>query len=654
MKASRAIIHFLTVVAFLFTTIFPMPVATPARASTLDGVAACFKTAAGPQIAAAKLSKQLSDPHYLSCASQMSSGDVVMIGIAGALTALALGGQITSEDDCNQKINVVIGVMLAKILLGSDAVKSVLGASIVDMLESYIKGNGAALLSQIPALSVVFDEMSCGCAVAGTALAVKGIIADAYGDAKECAGLVGEVGEAFVDGLESGIDAAGNILSDATCVLSLGLFLCPDDTAEGQPNQPLPAPPPCMSAMTPKSAYVHGTCTCIAPKAKTYSADKKSVSCALCPAGQGRNDKGECAACPLGMKVADGTYGHCSIPYTCPAGTHYNDTNTGCEKDCPDGAVLQGGSCKTCAANERAEYVNTGTSAGKCVSCGDGYWSYAGDGVCYSKCASWQKWENNSCVNTCPQGTRLNTSEFGLQCEPCEKGKGSNEGATACLTCPSGSTWTALATGGGRCACPKGSKLSNGACAPCAKGATWSSDASGEHCNMPDGFPCGAGQKRDTTGACIADCGINAINDKTNPSKCVACAKGEIAFGNACVNTTISPPSPTNGNLKPNIPATLSCPEGMQVDTTGKACIKRADPAQKCKDMGANYILSDSARDGCRKCPLGKIANPGRTGCIAGVRAMPAPAGNIPPVSPPATRAPMPAPHPNTYGGSTR
>jgi hypothetical protein len=658
MKVSRTIIHFLAVAAFLLTTIFPMPVATPARADALDGIEACMKTLATPQLASAKIAMKLTDAHFLQCTSQISSGDVVMIAISGALTALAVGGQIKSEDDCNAKINAVIGMLLVKVLLSSDAVKSILGNDIVEMLQSYLSGNGASLLSQIPALSTIFNEITCGCAVAGVPVELKQELIEIYGNANECGSFAAEVGEAFLDELESGIDAAGNLLSDATCVLTLGLFLCDEAAPATDETQPLSTPPPCIGAMTPKSAYAHGSCTCPPPKGKTFGADGKSVSCTICPPGQGRDAKGKCAACPPGKKVADGTFGVCSIPYTCPAGTHYNETNTGCAKDCAEGFVLEGGSCKTCPANQRPEYVNTGTSAGKCVACGDGYWSYAGEGICYNKCATWQKWENNACVNICPQGTRLNTSEFGDQCEVCEKGKGSNASATSCVACPANSTWTALATGGGRCACPKGSRLVDGACTACASGATWSSDAYGEYCNMPSGFPCGAGQKRDKTGVCIADCGINAVNDKKNMNKCVACGKGEIAIGGACANAAVSSPSATNGNLKPNIPI-LSCPEGMTTDAAGNACIKRSgktpDPAQACKDMGPNYILSNASRDGCKKCPLGKVANPGRTGCIAGLRSLPASGGaTIPPIDPPATRAPMPTPHPNTGGGTVR
>jgi len=651
----RALLSAALVASSLSLTFAPVP----ARADTYDSIKACMKTLAAPQLAGVKIAAKLSDGHFLQCTSQISSGDVVMIAIAGALTALALGGEIKGEADCNAKINAVIGLLLVKVLLSSDAVKSILGADIVEMLQTYISGNGAALLSQIPALSMVFNEITCGCAVAGIPEEVKQELMEIYSNANECGGFAAEIGEAFLANLESGIDAAGNLLSDATCVLTGGLLLCPEDhaTNENDPAPTLPSPPKCIGAMTPKSAYIHGTCQCLPPKGKIFSPDGKSVGCQTCPPGQGRDSKGACAACPPGKKTGPDTFGVCSISYTCPAGTQYNATNTGCEKSCGDGAVFDGKSCKTCPANTYSDYIDTGTSAGECKSCPYGSWSYAEQSVCYSNCTPAQKWNGKSCENLCPAGTRLNTKEFGETCLPCDKGTESNEAATACTACPAGSTWTALPTGGGRCACPKGSAKSGGACKPCPAGTTWSSDEKGEYCKGPEGFPCGSGQKK-VDGVCIADCGLHAVNDKKNPKQCVACKEGEIAYGGVCIGATIATTPGTAGVSNPKLPQAPMCPEGSQLNAAGNACVKRAagkpDPAEKCAAMGPNYVVNESVRDGCKKCPLGKIANASRTVCISArgpsVPDKPAPV-DPPHINVPATRAPAPAPPPNTCGG---
>jgi len=641
----------------------------PAKADVLDGVAACFNTVYTPKLALTIASK-LTDAQFLQCASQISSGDVVMIGISGVLSALAAGGEITSEKDCNDKINSVIGVLIAKVLLSSDQVKSVLGADAVNLLKDFVSGNGAALLSQIPALSFIFNEISCGCSVAGTTAEVKQDLIDLYEDAQECKGFVGDIGEAFLDGLESGADAAGNLLTDSICVLTGGLLLCEEDSAsnEDEPNPGLSIPP-CIGAMTPRSAYKNGACICNAPKAKTYSADGKSVSCTICPEGQGRNDKGLCAACPPGKKADNGYggYGLCTIPFTCPIGSHVNAKNSGCEKSCPDGAVFDGKSCKTCGPDTYADFPSTASSAGECRNCGEGAWSYGGENVCYSKCAPYQNWVGGKCENICAPGTYKNSKDVGDLCLACASGTESNAMGTACLACPKGSTWTKLDNGGGRCACPKGSAKNDGVCKVCTSDQVWSSDATGEHCNAPvgpGGFPkagCKEGEKRGPDGySCIKDCGFKAVNDKQNPMQCHDCAKGEIVMLGVCMKATLATEPTPNGDFTPKGPMKISCPAGSFVSDTGNACLKREapapdDPAKTCAARGVNFVVTSDGT--CKKCPLGKIANASRSVCILARSAPAAPQREGLPdthISPPATRSPVIAPPVNTMPTYTK
>jgi hypothetical protein len=209
-----------------------------------------------------------------------------------------------------------------------------------------------------------------------------------------------------------------------------------------------------------------------------------------------------------------------------------------------------------------------------------------------------------------------------------------------------------MANGGGRCVCPQGTAETGGACQKCASGATWSSDAAGEHCTTPPGaFPCGQGQIRDATGTCKTDCGPAAINDPANTAKCLKCGKGKLAFGGKCVDTKIDKTPEPNGQLTPVIPAGGFCPAGTRINAAGNACEK--DPAAACAKMGPNYVISATSRDGCKKCPLGKVSNLSRTGCIVGLGRLQTSPGDVEPphINVPATRAPMPAPHPNTSGG---
>jgi hypothetical protein len=273
----------------------------------------------------------------------------------------------------------------------------------------------------------------------------------------------------------------------------------------------------------------------------------------------------------------------------------------------------------------------------------------------------YQSWVGGKCENICASGTYMNSQDVGDQCLACASGTESNATGTACLACPKGSTWTKLDNGGGRCACPEGSAKIDGVCKPCNAGQVWSSDETGEHCTAPTspgGFPkgqCASGEKHGPDGySCIKDCGFRAVNDKQNPMLCRNCKRDEIAVGGVCMKATEIGNSTSNGDLTPKGPMKISCPAGTTVSPAGNSCLKRAgpspdDPAKACAARGANFVVSSDG--GCKKCPLGKVANASRTVCISARTAPAAPQREGPSdtyINPPATRSPVIAPPVNT------
>ena len=385
--------------------------------------------------------------------------------------------------------------------------------------------------------------------------------------------------------------------------------------------------------------YVDRDGACI-PKAESCHSgeywDKSTMACANCPAGSYSHEgssictlceQGEyapyegssyCSSCPRGSTtsiVGATSSEQCNV---CAVGYSWNDTEKRCVMTCVDGQFWDGSACVNCPAGSYTKNIgyenHVPTSCTKCAagsyatsegstsctscpypatspvgstsaadcSCPNGYHDDGtGSGVvhCVPSCEAGSFWTGTEC-QLCAAGTYSGWAGR-TSCASCWYGEYSEEGATGCLSCPTG--WTTSTTGSPTCdICANGYELQGTECVQCEAGSYsgvfWGSSESpictlcpkGEYSSSKGSTSCNSCPTGYTTageGSISQDeCTECAEGYKEKDGKCVrvdACEAGSYWNGTECALCSAGTFS-LEGSKK-----CFSCPLGTYTSETG-------------------------------------------------------------------------------------
>ena len=370
--------------------------------------------------------------------------------------------------------------------------------------------------------------------------------------------------------------AVTNRSSAAEC-----LQICPPGSAASQESlqTPLGSAGWCQVCPAGKFNNVTGALACSACPRASYSAANSS-GCTACPAGfttwpSGGTAPSDCGAlCPAGKFSlsggdAPGT-GSCSVSCAsnctvncvalAPSGAQFSDCVNQCNGDCDSGCSSN--CTRDCVASAQSatqfseciDRCNGGGDSGRCEACATGTYSdFSGATACQS----------------CPEGSSTyGPGQTGCEGE-CQSGSfSSTNGLQPCTSCPSGTY--ALVAGSTTCAtCSPGSFSSHGAssCTLCAPG------SSAVYPGSAGCTACGAGffQRHHGQSTCHM-CPSGYFTDVDNSTSCKQCAPGFTTNGSAGAHTC------------------FACPAGKTL-------------------VGANSSA------GCKYCSPGSFAGPGASNC---------------------------------------
>ena len=393
-----------------------------------------------------------------------------------------------------------------------------------------------------------------------------------------------------------------------------------------------------------------------------------SSVCQLCP--QGTSGEGpmqtECLSCTIGTFTSSvgsticdscgpGSYGNYSGLSTCSfcyPGTYQN--------------TIRSSSCYSCV--DGTYFTGTGNTDG-CVKCsytyvnGSGATSY--DQVCRG-CASGYYEEQTQC-QTCPMGT-YSYDISSSSCAKCPIGTYGNDiglfTVTQCLECPLGSY--GVSSGMSECElCPPrtfgatpnsanctpcspgfyGYLYGQSSCLPCTRGSyssllgsyydncilckagSYASKDGSSTCNF-----CSIGTYSDRGGSFICyGCKIGTYQNSTNQTYCISCSPGSYAGDYS--STTCTNCLPGSYQDKYEGGECILCPTGTYMSVLGWSlgtCTKcvsgtyltfQGSPSYSdctlCYPGFASSVTGLNNSFGCHMCPLGTVALPNKSSCIA-------------------------------------
>ena len=433
---------FVRMVAVVVAAAF-MLVTMPPKPANAD-ILACLNALTGVE-SAFKVVTELADPDFLMCSQQMAAGDVAMIATVALIVGAGQAGAFNSEATCNNMVVGPLGQFIAGILTSagpvSAALESIIGKDNFKNLVEFAKDEAAGQLANIAPLQPIFSYMNCGCKVYGKAQALASVADGWLDDVKECAGVIGDVGKALLNLVESGADAVGELFGherDQTPATMLdnypqcGTWQFFPDSAKITLG-----PGGSGTAVSEIKSGLHtekNTCQCDSPsrlETKDAFEGKIAVRCA-------------CDAPPNSIYTKDMSK---NKPGTC-----------GCSAD----MKLQGGSCVACDTETRTEnaqgitlfsgYVSKGICQRVSKVCAPGTTPAKSPGAYYQACQPvcdkstfFVKASNGvggSC-QSCPVNfvpTEKGQVIIQLQCEECPRGFRSGPGGRECvkLECANG------------------------------------------------------------------------------------------------------------------------------------------------------------------------------------------------------------------------
>lgn len=478
--------------------------AKPQPAQAEVNAAACVEMikdgAALPVVLAAKAAEGVAVATKAAACVAAGSQDPVQAVIIVALTALAVAGEISTSDQCEQLIGTAIGKLIAELFQQSGLDKA-LGDDVTAIV-AQVAGGAATelLLNAIPPLA---QWLGCGCAVAGSVgdLAALGkeaadAVKEVVDDAKRCHPAMAQVAGYFDDAVEffeAGFDAVGNLLGDAYCT-TIG------DVTDDKDCRPAPTWVDCTNGNE-----IYGGVKQLGPA--TFYSDTNNQVC-TCPSGTTpavQNDSITCKCPEFGQQYFGGTCG-------CPAGQmliSFPGIESFCGT-CPSGAETKDGKCIGCGPGAAINY-DKGWLGNQ-----SSHWAVDNKQVCET-CGdrSLASADGKSCV-AC--GDYMYKDTATLTCRYCDWSRGeilSADGKT-CITeasCGENQTLTDIVSMG------DGGSFKAGHC-DCKDGYTWYSASMGttgrgfaDSACVPQ-VTCNAGQHPDQkSGVCVnnRDCGDKQV-----------------------------------------------------------------------------------------------------------------------------------------------
>ena len=573
----------LSMVTAVFLAVPALTAAMPAQAGVLDGLKGCYLAAE----AASQIAATATDPKFVACSGQFTSGDPILIALTVVMAVLAANGNITSEASCNALVYGSAASFLGDALVAA----GVLSKSDGEQMKSAATAGSTELIEGILNSIGVGQQVGCACSLAGNAVEVTKLMVALAEHGGKCAGMAGAMSQAIAEGVASGIYGAGEWVHSlggtkpAACTTGSGGYIIEGDSSVGacapgkfsttgyqskyKSNNPASfvtlfgsyndCPPEwedecgfCDFSKQPpgydptpydKQLFVFGPggmCYCPPPtKLQAYGGgigtpgNPKPARC-VCPEGLGYTAKGTCEACSLGTQL--GPDGTC---VGCPAGSTGGQTPGKCVPACKPGEVFKNGKCMTCEAGSVPKYnASSNTSAATCEKCPSGTSAQPGDQYCSNLCSYGSEWNGKACVSLCGAGEYVVFHEFDHSCKKCPDGTVFSYDTLQCEKCPGDTKWEESYTGGS-CSCPQGETLVNGKCTKC-KGVIADSWTDGGKClecpgdsvwtQGKEGGYCKGGDRP------FIQCGGNAIPDKKAPyEKCVPCPKDHYAFAGMCI-----------------------------------------------------------------------------------------------------------------------
>ena len=412
---------------------------------------------------------------------------------------------------------------------------------------------------------------------------------------------------------------------------------------ECPPTPTCPEHPTCPQCPPTPTCPEHPTC----PTASTCPTPR-------CPAGSYPHES-NCAACPANFFSSSAGSTSC---LRCPGGSTSKPGSSQC--DCPSGTMWSNGRCKRCLGNFAG--VN-----GKCAHCPDG--SQAIDGGQSCSCPDGQLWIwghdlEGSCM-PCPKGTfkagdmmqcelcPTNSTSLpgspicsceagnywnGEDCETCNSGSASSDGASECTNCENGTSRDRTA-----CVCGDGlvwewAGSSNGSCKPCMLNTYKAGEMqSCDNCPSPstssagsDSCKCSAGSFWNGNICQTCDAGSASADGANN---CITCDIGSSTNKTDCLcedGLIWEWDHPSSGSCKPCQPnsyrigesqSCLTCPPPSTSSAGSSSCNCLAGNfwnGQSCQECSSGAASPDGASE-CTTCVIGSVMNKTECRCDDGM-----------------------------------
>ncbi|MBV9954323.1 MAG: hypothetical protein JOZ70_03640 [Pseudolabrys sp.] len=584
-------------------------VAPPAKAGPLEDLDACLHTfqagmkAAGAIAdAAEEVVKATSDPNFLACVAEASSGNPITIAAMGAMTAYWATNPdaFTNPETCQTAIygEILQGVAGA-LTTGIDALGDlgdvawqilggIIGSDGVQMIKDLATGTAGGVaqsvidqavagLKDILQASPLGHYLSCGCAAAGTAAVIKTAaeaVAAAGGEAAKslsaCWDALSNPG-ALLEAVWNDPGAALKLVGGALCDAAAEIVdVCGAAAAlyEGA-----------KAIVDEACKYAGGAC-------ETLSAAYDTVKCWFSDCDSPTYpSKAPPAPCDIGVAVLVGYGSGSLVNYSCVCSPP-NGKKSSYEQAY---GSLGWNTYLAYTCDRCGQYEGVNDKTGMCEKCPVGFQQTNAPGDQYDgKCTSYY---------TCGPGERYTKDNTG--CYSCPAGMTFNDDNSGCKMDCSATPWLVFDPNwgsAGRCTCPPGP---NGAI----------QISVGDHCEVQKDCNLGAGEALDpATNTCYKQCtDPHEYFDSAgyDPSfwRCKPCGDGKIALDNKCV---------------------AECKMGEEIRSPDlQSCVPCSGPDHYVENGQCKLLCGANEIDGggsCMACPHGttKQGNSCSNACPAG------------------------------------
>ncbi|GAB4237936.1 MAG: hypothetical protein Kow0032_24050 [Methyloligellaceae bacterium] len=530
-----------------------------------------------------------------SCAA-LGVSDPARAIVTTAIFAAGIGGAFSGKDECEDKINGIVGRMLAEALLSSPVTKDLVKGFKED-LKKFIEGNQTVSLRNIlqqlgSAGELLNSYISCGCAIAGAPADLDAIRKEIEQAGASCVNFGEEAVEWVANSVQHENMAPNN---------------CPEygRIATGQwtdiPPYPSSHRPPCGPATVCNPGDV--------VQSRLGSSGRYEYRCAKsCPEPVAEYKPGARCHGRMSYKVVEGRCKAVAEEECCPDGQAVSESGPWCGPACRPGIEIydrKTRTCSPCNAGFHPIYEESGNSIGSCQQCPYG----ATYNLAALKCE-------------CPPGQHVReaTGVF-----PSAGGKRAGKVTDIRPVRPDGRTPGGLQMVpggvvfgfkycGAETSCGANEVLDKeGRCRTCPSGTVPK-----EYCTYETGKSIQCRTACDT----VTTCGRNEVRGKNG--KCTRCGEGRVAYRGKCILTTrmpeeltlTIPPVPVKclpGQIRKGAQCVWPpCPRGQI--RKGAACVFPPCPRGQVR-KGAACVFPPCPRGQIRKgaqcvfppCPRGQI-----------------------------------------------